>query len=157
MNKAGLAELVDASDLSPDDDSCASSSLASRTIYKTYGPYTRKDGRKHVIHIYNDKSRETQSYPRYLMEKYLGRKLLAEETVDHINEDYTDDRPENLQLLSREENARKSIAPAQIVLLTCKNCGKIFGRRRALEEYNRTVRIQDGPFCSHTCVGQIYN
>lgn len=78
-------------------------------MIKVYGPYTRKDGRKHVI-IYDTEtqSRRTVSYPRYLMEQHLGRELLPEEQVDHINEDFTDDRIENLQLLSRAENNRKS-------------------------------------------------
>jgi len=76
-------------------------------VKKVYGPYTRKDGRKHVIH-YDGKTRKTQSYPRFLMERHLGRPLLPEEHVDHINGDYTDDRLENLQLLSQAENNRKS-------------------------------------------------
>jgi len=74
---------------------------------KVYGPYTREDGRKHVIH-YDGKTRRTQSYPRYLMEQHLGRELLPNETVDHINEDFTDDRIENLQLLSLVDNVNKS-------------------------------------------------
>ena len=78
-------------------------------MIKVYGPYLREDGRKHVIwYDTKTKQRRTQSYPRYLMEQHLGRKLLPEETVDHINEDFTDDRIENLQLLSTAENNRKA-------------------------------------------------
>jgi len=33
---------------------------------------------------------------RYIAEKYLNRELTKKEVVHHINEDYTDDRPENL-------------------------------------------------------------
>ena len=72
-----------------------------------YGPYTRQDGRKHVIH-YDGKTRHTQSYPRYLMEQHLGRKLETWEEVDHINDDCTDDRIENYQILTKPENIEKS-------------------------------------------------
>lgn len=76
---------------------------------KVYGPYTRKDGRQHIIH-YNTETRKrrTQSYPRYIMEQHLGRELEEWEHVDHINEDHTDNRIENLQLLSASENNRKT-------------------------------------------------
>ena len=65
-------------------------------MIKVYGPYTRKDGRQHVILVHEDLSRQTMSYPKYLMEQHLKRALLASETVDHINNDFTDNRIENL-------------------------------------------------------------
>lgn len=74
---------------------------------KTLGPYIRKDNRKIII-IKIEGKWKTLSYPKFLMEKHLGRFLTDSETVDHINADFTDDRIENLQILSRSENARKS-------------------------------------------------
>lgn len=71
------------------------------------GPYTRKDKRKIILIKINEKMK-TMSYPKYLMEEHLGRCLTKDETVDHINADFTDDRIENLQILSRAENAAKS-------------------------------------------------
>lgn len=48
------------------------------------------------------------SYPKALMEVHLGRFLnYPDETVDHINNDPLDNRIENLQVLSRSENAKK--------------------------------------------------
>lgn len=68
-------------------------------------PYKRPDGRKHVIITRSDGSKTTRSYPRYLLEMKLGRSLLPEETVDHIDGDHTNDAPDNLRVLSRAENA----------------------------------------------------
>lgn len=51
---------------------------------------------------------QTRSYPRAIMELYLGRVLnYPDETVDHINNDPMDNRIENLQILSRLENIKK--------------------------------------------------
>jgi hypothetical protein len=44
---------------------------------KIYGPYTRKDGRKHVIVHYDGGRIRTVSYPKWLMEQHLGRELEA--------------------------------------------------------------------------------
>jgi len=78
-------------------------------MLKMYGPYLRKDGRKHILWYDTiTKQKITESYPKYLMEKYLGRKLTKDETVDHINNDFTDNRIENLQILSRRDNIIKS-------------------------------------------------
>jgi len=74
---------------------------------KIYGPYVRKDGRSHICIIHDNGKKQTKSYPRYLIEVYLNRELLPEETIDHINNDFTDNRIENLQILSLSDNAKK--------------------------------------------------
>ncbi len=121
---------------------------------KIYGPYTRKDGRKQVVILREDGTKTTKSYPRILMEKYLGRELLPEETVDHIDGDFTNDNLSNLQILSLADNARKAVVPAEYLTLVCKHCGKQFQKRKAMELYDRNIRKRDGPFCSHSCAGK---
>ena len=66
---------------------------------KVYGPYTRKDGRQHVV-LYESGVPKTVSYPKFLLEQKLGRSLNADETCDHIDNDYTNNDVSNLQVLS---------------------------------------------------------
>lgn len=54
-----------------------------------------------------DGSKHTILFSRLLMEISLNRKLLFDETVDHIDGDSSNDSLDNLQVLSRSENARK--------------------------------------------------
>jgi hypothetical protein len=76
--------------------------------YKIYGPYPRKsDGRMQLV-LSKGKAKITKLYAKFLMEVFLERILSKEETIDHINDNPLDDRIENLQILTREENARKS-------------------------------------------------
>jgi hypothetical protein len=75
--------------------------------YKTGYIIDGSENRKTVILIANDNSYHSTSYARYLMSTYLKRYLLDTETVDHINEDKTDDRIENLQILSSTDNIKK--------------------------------------------------
>jgi hypothetical protein len=70
--------------------------------------YKDKKSKRLIQHIrYSDGTRKTRSYPRTIMEEYLGRPLLDDETVDHIDGNVENNDISNLQLLSREENARK--------------------------------------------------
>lgn len=127
---------------------------------KVYGPYSTRDGRKIILLYYppfgKAGKRKTVSYARWIMEQHLGRALRTEETVDHINEDRTDDRIENLQILTRIENNQKSIYfrygdPYETFI--CFECGKEGKQKKHDIQHNRK-KGKKGPFCSRQCAGR---
>jgi hypothetical protein len=124
---------------------------------KVYGPYEHKKlkGRKFVIIHYPNGKRKSTAYARHLMEQHLGRPLTDHETVDHINNDFTDDRIENLQILSRAANASKSakLQVKEIYTLTCVRCATEFTRPANFEKHNRK-QGKAGPYCGKHCAGK---
>ena len=71
------------------------------------------------------------SYARYLMAVKLGRFLTDQEEVDHIDNNKTNDDPNNLQILTPEQNREKQRLHyinnvQQKFDLACPYCGKDF-------------------------------
>lgn len=134
-HKGSMVELVDTAE----------------SIMKVYGPYFRKDGRQHVI-IYENKKRTTISYSKYLLEQKLGRKLLPNETCDHIDGDFSNNSLENLQVLSRADNVRKHAAlkPEEFGVFTCPICYSSFTREMRYVKHN-LKQGKSGPYCSRKC------
>lgn len=122
---------------------------------RIYGPYIRKDGRSHIIIINKDGTRYTQSYPRFLMEQSLGRKLERWEQVDHINDNVTDNNIENFQLLSQSENIRKS-KHEELVEIICVYCGQKAIKKMKNVKANKK-KGKSGPYCSRRCAGLVHN
>lgn len=125
---------------------------------KIYGPYIRKDNRKHIIIVGDDGSKRTQSYPRFVMEQHLGRSLLKEETVDHIDNNFNNNSIENLQILSLSENVKKATAlkPVQIYEFLCPCCGKSSSKPMNWVKHNWKLG-KKGPYCSRKCAGKMHN
>lgn len=117
-----------------------------KSEYKAAYIVNNKDKRKRVILVKDDGSRIGMTLARYLWEDKYG-KVPAGYEIDHINNDKTDDRVENLQLLTRTENLRKerSRHPARQVILTCPICGVKF------PFYVRNLSTHKNPCCSKKC------
>ena len=93
---------------------------------------TNRENRRNVI-LYNSSSdRSTVAYARYLLSVNIGRYLTGEEQADHIDNDKTNDAISNLQILSPEDNLKKSVIKyggAKYVNCSCPNCHSRFYRR----------------------------
>ena len=120
--------------------------------FRINGPYTRKDGRKYLKIWYSNGKQTTMSYPKYLMEQHLGRKLLPDETVDHINRDFTDDRIENLRIVSRSQHGEDDAKRVKPVEVHCIWCNEKFYRIGSQIRHNSDSG-HAGPFCK-SCAGK---
>ena len=56
-----------------------------------------------MVIVNDDKTKTTISYPKWIMEQKLGRKLGPDETVDHIDDNPFNNDPSNFQILSRRD------------------------------------------------------
>lgn len=121
---------------------------------RTYGPYTKSTGRQ-VIVIKNDAGeRLTMSYPRYVMEKYLGRRLDRDsETIDHWDTNYLNNDISNLHILPRALHSAEDTRRVKMVKLKCSLCGKKFERSPRLIR-DKAKKGARGYFCSKSCSGK---
>src|SRR5690606_36242053 len=74
---------------------------------KVYGPYTRKDSRR-ILVFTGPGGRTTRQLAKVILEIKLGRRLINDETVDHIDGNVLNDSSDNLQVLSLADNIKKS-------------------------------------------------
>ena len=78
-----------------------------KSKYK-YGKLRLKPSGRKYISLYNSiKDRKYTTYARYLMGVKLGYEVPPEFEVDHKDDDFTNDDPDNLQLLTQEQNKQK--------------------------------------------------
>lgn len=112
------------------------------TRWKTGYIVTNGENRKTVILYNSDTDRTSTSYARYLMAVKLKKFLSEDQHVDHINSDKTDDRIENLQVLSVTENNRKESRRRGRVLveIKCPNCHTNFVRRKGITQATPSLR-----------------
>lgn len=121
---------------------------------KVHGPYTRQDGRKIVIVVENKGKRRTVSYPKWLMEMHLGRKLDPNlETVDHIDSDFNNNDMNNLRLVPRDEHSGDDTRRVKNLKFDCAWCDQEFERSPRLIR-DKAKNNKAGPFCSRRCAGK---
>jgi HNH endonuclease/MYM-type Zinc finger with FCS sequence motif len=123
--------------------------------FKVYGPYKRKDSRQTVVVIENNGGPpRTVSYPKWLMELQLGRRLDPNlETVDHIDSDFNNNDYSNLRLVPRNEHSADDTRRVKKVKFTCAWCNKEFERSPRLIR-DKAKKNKAGPFCSRNCAGK---
>lgn len=116
--------------------------------YDTVYLFVNKEPRKSVVlHGEGDKKTLTMSYAKYLYTSHNKCDILEGYEIDHINNDKLDDRIENLQILSKKENIRKSHPTKKTIELICPVCGKAF----MFEAHN--LSTHPNPCCSRRCGG----
>ena len=118
------------------------------------GPYIRKDKRVVIcIKNKNDEKQHTISYPKFLKENELGRKLDDNETVDHIDGDTLNNELSNLRVLDRQLHAYFDAKRLNLngIDIRCKYCGKPIDFKNGIKNFNRR---ETGYFCSRTCSGK---
>jgi len=125
---------------------------------KVYGPYTRKDGRKHVVVVTKDPatgatvSRQTISYPKYVVEGVLLETLPDDMTVDHIDRNFKNDCLSNYRVVDKPTHSREDARHRRKDLVACIECGVNF--IPSSNQVNNWSRSKAGPFCSRSCTGR---
>lgn len=119
-----------------------------------YGPYSRENGRQLVIVVDRNGVRRTVSYPKWLMEMHLGRKLDKDlETIDHLDGDFTNNDLNNLRVVPRDEHSADDTRRVKNIKFTCAWCNKDFERSPRLVR-DKSKKNKAGPFCSRQCAGR---
>lgn len=119
---------------------------------KVYGPYLREDGRMHVVIIYDDGTKRTQSYPRYLYEKFHNVILNPWEDVHHKDEDINNNSIDNLKVISSTNHALMH-SSTKYTKCICPECDTPF--EVATYVVTRGLKLgRDGPFCKKSCAGK---
>jgi len=122
-----------------------------------YGPHIRKDNRAVINVVFPNGRKTLVSYPKYLKEVELGRYLDANETVDHIDQDFTNDELSNLTVLKRSDHGKLDALRLIPQNFKCPVCSKLFTLKdKKLSNILRERRRKNttGPYCSRSCAGR---
>lgn len=115
---------------------------------KVLGPYNRPDGRQHVVVCYQDGSKSTVSYPKYLLELKLGRYLEITEVCHHIDENKDNNDLNNLEVKLRSNHSSEHTNRGDQEF-NCVNCNAviILTRKQASSLRSERKRGKTGPYC----------
>lgn len=125
-------------------------------VYKLGYLQLHPSGRKYVYLVSKTDKRTLMSYARYLMSVKLNAFLDWRLHVDHINDDKTDDRIENLQILTHAENVKKEAERYRreemvFVDLKCDECEKEFQVPNRVYQARKKQNTGNRFFCSKEC------
>ena len=122
--------------------------------FKIYGPYERSDKRQIVITIDRNGVRRTVSYPKWVMECQLGRKLDENlETIDHWDSNHSNNDLSNLRIVPRDQHSADDTRRVKLVKFNCAWCDKEFERSPRLIR-DKAKKNKAGPFCTRICAGK---
>lgn len=93
---------------------------------------------------------------RFVMEEFLGRKLIAGEVIHHKNDNGTDNSIGNLELMTFSSHASKHVSERwakfpHTIEVICPECKETFTRE--IRVLVRSKKINQLNFCSHKCSG----
>lgn len=122
--------------------------------------YTSKaDGRQRLVIVTDDGKHTSKSYPRVLMERYLGRELLPEEDVHHIDGNKQNNNLSNLTVIlhgeHQKQHSKKKYFPK---VVECEVCHKQFVWTDTRQgRYYRDLRVGRirNITCSRSCSSYI--
>lgn len=129
-----------------------------------YNIYKDKFGR---YIAYDKETQKNRSYPRVIMEDYLGRELLATEHVHHRDGNPANNDISNLEVIDGRKHQRMHGLTANPnkkyfdKMETCRMCNRSFlwtGKQQCIFAENKVQtekagKVKYGPFCSRRCAG----
>jgi len=118
------------------------------------GPYKRKDGYWYYKDTTEGGKSTTVYAHRLIMEKHLGRLMGTDEVVHHINENKSDNRLENLELLTRANHSLHHLPEPEMIEFICPECGCAAAKKARNVRHNRN-QGKPGPFCGRSCAGKV--
>lgn len=121
-----------------------------------YGPYKRKvDNRSAIWLYYRDGSKRFISYPKFLVEVALNRKLDPnEETIDHVDRDVLNNSWDNLRIVDRSTHTAEDQVRVELVPVACVWCGTVVHKHHSKRIKPHRGKGRLGPFCSRACSGK---
>lgn len=91
--------------------------------------------------------------PTYLIEQNLGRELINDESVDHIDRNKLNDSLDNLRVISLKQNILDDIKRVKPIQIICIRCGTASFKKARDIKHNAKLG-KAGPFCSRSCCGK---
>ena len=109
--------------------------------------YVNEESRRVCMLRMSDGTMKGMTYAKYLYTSHYKCDVSSGDHVDHINGDKTDDRIENLQVISGIYNRQKDHKHKEMIIRVCPVCGIEFLFNK------RNLNSHPNPCCSRRCGG----